>query len=111
MADDAQAAPFETWAILELMGHVRIAGRITEEERFGTKMGRCDIPGPDDTIYATQYFGGASVYRMTPTTKEIATQVALQYQPRPATALTHSPISHDDDHDTDEIDLDEGMPF
>lgn len=30
---------FETWAIVELMGHVKLAGRLTEEERFGTKMG------------------------------------------------------------------------
>lgn len=32
------------WAIVELMGHVRLAGRLTEEEKFGTKMGRLDIP-------------------------------------------------------------------
>lgn len=29
----------DSWAIVELMGHVRIAGRITEEERFGAKLG------------------------------------------------------------------------
>jgi hypothetical protein len=34
----------ETWAIVELMGHVRLAGRLTEEEKFGAKMGRLDIP-------------------------------------------------------------------
>jgi hypothetical protein len=35
---------FDSWAILELMGHVRMAGRVTEEERFGAKMGRIDVP-------------------------------------------------------------------
>lgn len=34
----------DSWAIVELMGHVRLAGRLTEEERFGSKMGRLDIP-------------------------------------------------------------------
>lgn len=35
---------FESWAIVELLGHVRMAGRLTEEERFGGKMGRLDVP-------------------------------------------------------------------
>lgn len=34
----------EVWAVVELMGHVKLAGRLTEEEKFGTKMGRLDIP-------------------------------------------------------------------
>jgi hypothetical protein len=73
---------FDSWAIVELMGHVRIAGRVTEEERFGCKMGRIDIPGPDGQ-FVTQYFGGSSVYRVTPTTEEIARAVAVRNQPEP----------------------------
>lgn len=72
---------FEQWAILELMGHVRLAGRVSEEELFGTKMGRIDIPSGDN--FTTQYFGGGSVYRLTPTTEEIARGVAANNQPRP----------------------------
>lgn len=34
----------DQWAVVELMGHVRLAGRISEEERFGSKLGRIDIP-------------------------------------------------------------------
>ena len=34
----------EAWAIVELMGHIKICGRLTEEEKFGAKMGRLDIP-------------------------------------------------------------------
>ncbi len=65
----------EQWAIVELMGHVRLGGFVTEEEQFGVKMGRIDIHGPNGAI-ATQYFGGTSVYRITPTTEEIANAVA-----------------------------------
>lgn len=75
--------PFEQWAILELMGHVRLAGRVTEEELFGAKMGRIDIPTSDLYAFTTQYFGGSSVYRLTPTTEEIARSVAANNQPRP----------------------------
>lgn len=73
---------FEQWAILELMGHVRLAGRVTEEEHFGAKLGRIDIPGPDGR-FVTQFFGGGSVYRLTPTTEEIARVVAAKSAPAP----------------------------
>lgn len=95
-----QADEFHQWAIVELMGHVMIAGLVTEEERFGVKMGRCDIPGPDGTVFATQYFSGASVYRVTPTTEENATKIALARQPRtPALMETTKLIYACDDDD------------
>lgn len=72
---------FDSWAVLELMGHVRMAGRVTEEERFGVKMGRIDVPKDDG--FTTVYFGGGSVYRMTPTTEEIARAVSIRSQPTP----------------------------
>lgn len=72
---------FEGWAILELMGHLRTAGYVTEEEHFGCKLGRIDIPNGEGSV--TQYFGGSSIYRLTPTTEEIARAVALRNQPAP----------------------------
>lgn len=72
---------FDSWAIVELMGHVRMAGRLTEEERFGTNMGRLDIPDGDG--FVTQYFGGSSVYRITPVSEDAARAAARQNVPRP----------------------------
>src|SRR5690606_22469137 len=69
------------WGILELMGHVRLAGRITEEERFGGKMGRIDIPSGEG--FVTQFFNASSIYRLTPTTEEIARGIAKSSQPEP----------------------------
>ena len=74
--------PFEAWCIVELMGHVRMAGRVTEEERFGAKLGRVDVPREDGT-FSTHYFGGGSVYRLTPTTEAVARSVAGNSQPAP----------------------------
>lgn len=91
MSDTEGPSEFRQWAIVELMGHVRLAGMVTEEERFGAKMGRIDIPGPGDGIFATQYFSGGSIYRVTPTTEEVARKIALQYQPTPAALLTQAP--------------------
>lgn len=72
---------FREWAVIELMGHVRIAGLVTEEERFGAKLGRIDIPQGDG--FVTQYFNGSSIYRLTPVTEEIARAVAACNQPKP----------------------------
>lgn len=79
-ADDS----FGVWAILELMGHVKLAGYVTEEELFGTKVGRIDIPGDENGEGAvTQYFGGQSIYRLTPVTEETARAFAEGHRPRP----------------------------
>lgn len=40
---------FEGWAILELMGHRRLGGYVSQAEMFGTAMLRIDVPGPDET--------------------------------------------------------------
>lgn len=72
----------ETWCILEMMGHVRVAGRLSEEEKFGSKLGRLDIPQADGT-FITQYFGGGSVYRISIVSEDVARHVASQTQPAP----------------------------
>jgi len=68
------SAAFESWAIVELMGHVRMAGRVTEEQRFGATLGRIDIPQGEG--FFTQFFQGASIYRLTPCSEEVARSVA-----------------------------------
>lgn len=73
---------FDSWAVVELMGHIRMAGRVTEEERFGAKMGRCDVP-TEEGSFTSVYFTGSSVYRMTPCSEEAARAVARRAQPEP----------------------------
>lgn len=72
---------FESWAVLELLGHVRTAGKVSETEMFGTKMGRIDVPVGDG--FVTQFFSGQSVYRLTPCGEAEARAVASDNQPRP----------------------------
>lgn len=79
------ADPFEGWAIVELMGHRRLAGYVTEEEHFGTAMLRLDVHGLDDakTAAVTQFYGGSSVYCVTPATEEIARGLGERLKPAP----------------------------
>ncbi len=64
--------------MLEIMGHRRLAGLVREETIAGAVMLRVDIPGPSagDPNHGTQYYGGASLFCMTPTSEELARKEA-----------------------------------
>lgn len=84
--EEAKEQLFKSWAILELMGHRRLAGLVSEEARFGTTLLRIDVPhDPKDggKEFVTQYYGGGSIYCLTPTTEETARMVAKGSQPAP----------------------------
>ena len=90
---------FDDWAIVELMGHRRLAGHVTEIELAGKGMLRVDIPGPGDTS-TTQIYSPDSLYCLTPTTEEIARAVALNSQPTPVHRFelpAHQEAEEDDD--------------
>lgn len=73
----------EQWAVVELMGHVRIAGRLSEVEMYGGKLGRIDIPDAGGGFFTTQFFGASSVYRITLVEEAAARAVAYHNQPKP----------------------------
>lgn len=83
MSATEHATIVEGWAILELMGHRRFAGKLTETEFAGGTFLRLDIPGPDGEPTATQLYSPASVYCITFTTEETARAVAQRSQPAP----------------------------
>lgn len=71
----AEPLPPETWGILELKGFTKLAGRVSEEERFGAKMGRIDVPMPDGS-FMTKFFHGSSVHCCTFVSERVARHVA-----------------------------------
>ncbi len=73
---------FEGWAVVEIMGHIRVAGKVTEQPMFGVALCRVDIPALDGG-FTTRYFGGSSIYSLTPTTEDIARSVAAYMTPEP----------------------------
>jgi hypothetical protein len=59
----------DSWAIVELMGHVTLAGRLTKPGEYG---GLWQIDVPDSETFQTQFFGSQSVYRIRMVSEEIA---------------------------------------
>lgn len=74
------------WALVEVMGHRSHWGRVREEERFGTKMLRVDVPNFEKTAdlevvgdaesagiqpaeptitWSTHYYSGAAIFSFT----------------------------------------------
>lgn len=70
------------WALVELMGHQKIAGLVSEVEMGGAKLLRVDVPdtpeqppqgwrdaSPAIPAY-TRFVGGAAIYAITPMSEE-----------------------------------------
>jgi hypothetical protein len=53
---------FDQWAVVELLGHRRLAGRVREATIGGGAFLRIDVPGDGDEIVATQFYGHGAVY-------------------------------------------------
>lgn len=97
---------FEVWAILELMGHRRLAGKVTDAVIGGGSFLRIDIPNKDGS-YTTQYYSPGSVYCITPTSEEVARMVAIQNQPEPVYRWELPKLAQGHDYDrTDDGDKD-----
>jgi len=75
----------ERWAIVEIMGHTKIAGRITEVTQYGSTFARVDVPAMGDEPAFTRDFGGGAIYSITYVIKEIAMRAAELLQVAPIT--------------------------
>lgn len=111
------------WAILELMGHRRLAGYVSEATLAGGSFLAIDICLPDDgdrsdgqdtfvdpddhdcplKRIATQFYSPQSVYAITPTSRDTCLQVAQRNQPAPVARWElPAAIEHGGDHGFDD---------
>jgi hypothetical protein len=71
MTDQLPEHPPGDYAIVEVMGHRTIVGRISEVERFGTKLLAIEAIWQSELLPAA-LIGGASIYQLTPCTAATA---------------------------------------
>jgi hypothetical protein len=106
-----QPQPLDTWAIIELMGHVSIIGRVTETTLAGAPMLRVDrIDG------RVQRVSPQALYRLTDVTEAEAkaawlAQASWSGSRGLPSALTQGDAYGSRDDEDDDIDEDEGDPF
>lgn len=79
-------ASFERcWAIVELFGHQKIAGEVSEEALAGGSFLRVDVPAEGDYVAFTRFYGASAVYSITPVSEEVARLACRQIAPKPMT--------------------------
>jgi hypothetical protein len=123
-----QQQKFEQWCIVELFGHTKLAGLVSEQNIGGAVLVRVDVPEVQreastgkmvngryeeqkfvETIAAfTRFYGAGAIYSITPTSEEVARAVAQRIASRPIAAFElptlralNSPAKSEepDDHD------------
>ncbi len=82
------------------------AGRTREEERFGAKMLRVDIPidGDPEKGWETRWYGGAAIFSMSLTTETVVMKLNKPYE---SAYRLRAPIGDSFPADGPELDLDE----
>ncbi len=78
-----ESAAYTGPAILELLGHRRYGGVVSQVQQYGTTMGRLDVYEAEGQPAQTIYFGGGSVYQLSPVSEEAARAVCQYSRPKP----------------------------
>lgn len=67
----------DVWAIVDLMGHVELAGRVTKPGEYG---GLWQIDIPEGETVRTEFFGSQSVYRIRIVSEQIARAYSVSHE-------------------------------
>lgn len=84
------AEKFDHWGVVELMGHQRASGRLTEEMIGGANLLRVDVP-TDAHNFRTVYYGSSAIYALHITGEEEARKMAARSGARPPFAYEIEP--------------------
>ena len=86
MSNTSDNKTFETWAIVEVMGHRQFAGFVSEQAIGGASFVRVDVPAVDadgEQLPAfTKLLGAGSIYAISPCTEETARAFAARSRQR-----------------------------
>ena len=99
------------WMIVEIMGHRKHAGRVREEERFGAKMLRIDVPLKGDPAahgWETHYYASASIFSFTLTDEATALHANLPWDAPARYRRLPAPEPQDDDDAVAQVEFSEG---
>lgn len=78
-----QSQSFEAWAIVELFGHNKIAGKVSEHSIGGSMMVRMEVPDTEAAPAFTRFLHINAIYAINPVTEEVATAYAARLQVKP----------------------------
>lgn len=71
-----QNEKFDQWCIIEMMGHSKIAGRVTEFAFGGTSFIKVDVPDADGNVRFSRLLNHHAVYAINPVDRETVIEAA-----------------------------------
>lgn len=80
---EASKPALDEWALVELFGHQKIVGRVTEATIAGGAFIRVDVPVFNGAAAFTRVFGPWAIYSINPVTEEIARGLMTHHRNEP----------------------------
>lgn len=97
---------FSNYCIVELFGHQKIAGLVTEQVIAGQGFIRVDVPETKRHPAFTRMFGSGAIYSITPVSEEIARAAAESIYIEPVQVYVSPSRQLEDGDDDDEDNYD-----
>ncbi len=91
---------FKEWALVELFGHQKIVGMVSETTLFGGALLRVDVPPFDGKPAFTRFYNPKAIYSLNPISEEVARGMMERYRNEPVSRFELPTI--EDRHDFDE---------
>lgn len=80
------------WAIVELFGHQRIAGHVTEASVGGCQFVRVDIPASGEKPAFTRLLGQGAIYAINIVSEDVARMAASALRTEPVSVYDLGPL-------------------
>jgi hypothetical protein len=74
---------FEEWCLVELFGHQKIVGKVTEATMAGGAFLRVDVPAFNGAPAFTRFYSPGAIYGISPISEQIARELMDQYRNEP----------------------------
>ena len=74
---------FNEWCLVELFGHQRIVGKVTESTIAGGAFLRVDVPAFNGQPGFTRFYGPGSIYSINPVSEAVARGLMERYRNEP----------------------------
>jgi DNA polymerase-3 subunit epsilon len=79
---------FDMQCVVELFGHSRIAGKVTEQAIGGATFIRVDVPKTTKRDGFTRFYGAGAIYSITPVDEQVAAAMAESLEVEPVSEWT-----------------------
>jgi hypothetical protein len=77
---------FSEWAIVDLFGHQRIAGQVSNQNIGSATFVRVDVYEDSNKVAFTRFFNPSAIYGISPVSKKVALAAAKAIDAKPVQA-------------------------